>query len=68
MRKERGNLRVRLLAFLLTAAMVLAMGGVSVFAEESADQTASGFEDGVYRITVNLWNATQDQALSLIHI
>lgn len=62
MRKERGNLRVRLLAFLLTAAMVLAMGGVSVFAEESADQTASGFEDGVYRITVNLWNATQDQA------
>ena len=62
MRKEHRNLRVRLLSFLLTAAMVLAMGGVSVFAEESADQTASGFEDGVYRITVNLWNATQDQA------
>ena len=63
--KSRRNLFKRALSVILALVMTMGLGGFSVMAEEGADtaaeKEASGFEDGVYRVTVNLWHSSQNQ-------
>ncbi len=51
----------RCLSILLALLMVLSVGVFNVSAAQDPDAKASGFEDGVYRVQANLWNATQNQ-------